>query len=398
MKLLQTLFGLILLLGSALGLFLSSWIVLTTPYFFTYRLSVGAPEVSPWLMGLNAIVGLLALGLRVSWLKWTVLILSGVGFALSASPLVQFPTTIQRINTAIAATWGTDYQNRVPVSLQKQWRPHPLVLTDVFQGISLESVRVATDIPFANPDNIPLTLNVYRPMQPGTYPGVVMIHGGAWRSGSPYDNEQFNRYLAAQGYTVIAISYRLAPTHLFPAQLDDVQTALRFIQQHAAEYEMDENRMALMGRSAGAHLAMLAAYQPDAPAFRAVVNYYGPVNLEAGYYDLPNPDPINVRLMLEGFIGGAPSSFAKQYQQASPSNLVRSGLPPTLLIYGDRDHIVQSKFGRRLAEQLRSFNNSAVFINIPWAEHAFDAVFNGISNQLAIYYTERFLGWALHSE
>lgn len=74
-----------------------------------------------------------------------------------------------------------------------------------------------------------------------------------------------------------------------------MQAALAFIGQHASEYETDLERMALLGRSAGAHLAMLAAYRPNAPRIRAVVNYYGPVDLTEGYNDLPHPDPINVR-------------------------------------------------------------------------------------------------------
>jgi acetyl esterase/lipase len=72
-------------------------------------------------------------------------------------------------------------------------------------------------------------------------------------------------------------------------------------------------------------------------------------------------------------------------------------LPPSLLIYGGRDHVVQSKYGRALGLALREQGNQAVFIEIPWADHVFDAVFGGISNQLALYYTERFLGWALRS-
>ena len=83
------------------------------------------------------------------------------------------------------------------------------------------------------------------------------------------------------------------------------------------------------------------------------------------------------------------------YRQASPINAVKSALPASLLIYGGKDRIVESKYGSYLAQQLRSAGNQAVFIEIPWADHAFDAVFSGMSNQLALYYTERFLAWAL---
>ena len=64
-------------------------------------------------------------------------------------------------------------------------------------------------------------------------------------------------------------------------------------------------------------------------------------------------------------------------------------------MYGGRDNIVQAKFGRTLRDRLRTVGSRAIFLEIPWAEHAFDAVFNGVSSQLALYYTERFLAWAL---
>jgi acetyl esterase/lipase len=142
---------------------------------------------------------------------------------------------------------------------------------------------------------------------------------------------------------------------------------------------------------------MLAAYQPSPIQFRAVVGYYGPVNLTAGYYEVPTPDPIESRSTLRAFLGGTPDEFPHLYEQASPLLLVKPQLPPSLLVYGGRDHVVQSKYGRALGLALREQGNQAVFIEIPWADHVFDAVFSGVSNQMAIYYTERFLGWALRS-
>jgi acetyl esterase/lipase len=72
-------------------------------------------------------------------------------------------------------------------------------------------------------------------------------------------------------------------------------------------------------------------------------------------------------------------------------------LPPSLLIYGSRDHIVLSRFGAMLDGRLREAGATSVFLEIPWAEHAFDVIPNGPSGQLSLYYTERFLAWALSS-
>jgi acetyl esterase/lipase len=100
-------------------------------------------------------------------------------------------------------------------------------------------------------------------------------------------------------------------------------------------------------------------------------------------------------LTLRKFLGGTPTDFPELYYQASPLNTIQPNLPASLLIYGGKDHIVQSKYGRDLAQRLQAQGNKAIFIEIPWADHAFDAVFSGMSNQLALYYTERFLAWAL---
>jgi acetyl esterase/lipase len=131
------------------------------------------------------------------------------------------------------------------------------------------------------------------------------------------------------------------------------------------------------------------------------VNYYGPVDLTAGYRDVPNPDPINSRDVLKSFLGGSPEERPELYQRASPIRYITAPmahpLPPSLLIYGGRDHIVQSKYGRVLEQRLKSAGAQTALIEIPWADHAFDAVFNGVSNQLALYHTERFLAWALRA-
>jgi acetyl esterase/lipase len=392
----QSLIQWLLFFWSAIGLFLSIWIVIPAPTFALLPLGVGAPEVSPWLLGLNSLGVLLSLSVaQKDWLSRIALGLSIAGVILSALPLSQFPTTNQRMEAAMTQALGINYMADIQPAVRAKLRPQPFILTDALLGITVGDVRYTPEVEFAMPEQVSLRLDVYRPRQVGIYPAIVVIHGGAWRSGSPQDNAMFSRYMAAQGYVVWAIAYRLAPRYQFPAQLEDVQTALTFIRQHAAEYETDAMRMALLGRSAGAHLALLAAYHPDAPPLKAVVNYYGPINLTAGYYDLPHPDPIDTRAVLRTFLGGTPEEKRDRYKSASPINYVTRPMPPSLLVYGGRDHLVMAKFGRKLFDQLRQVGSTAIFLEIPWAEHAFDAVFNGVSNQLALYYTERFLAWAL---
>jgi acetyl esterase/lipase len=384
---------------SAIGLFFSTWIVIPAPTLLLLPLSVGAAELSPWLVVWNAIaLGLLLRSrLRRHWLYRLSGVASLLALGLSLSHLLQLSGTNQRFTSALASELGRDYQSQIPAVVQQQMRSSPFRLRDVFGGIpnSEPRIRQTIGIEFARPQGTPLRLNLYQPAQLGTYPTLVMVHGGAWQSGSPSDNQAFSRYLAARGYIVVAITYRYAPQFQFPAQLADVQAALTHIQRQATLYGIDLDRIAIMGRSAGSQLAMLAGYQPGALKFKAVIGYYGPVDLMAGYYDLPRPDPIDVQAILRSYLGGTPEQVGDRYYQASPWQFVTTGLPPSLLVYGDRDHLVESRFGRAMAERLQAEGNQAVYLGIPWADHAFDSVFNGVSNQLTLYYTERFLAWAM---
>jgi len=377
------------------GLFLSLWTVIPAPTFFLLTFGVGAPEVSPWLIVINAIALSLAFTVHKSWLSNFILFCSVIALNLSLLPLLQLPAANKRFSGEMERVLGVDYLAKIPQDLQQQMRPQPFAIADVFRGISVTEVRIERGIVFAKPDEVELKLNVYRPLALGKNPTLVVIYGGAWRSGSPDNYEQFSSYIAAQGYTVINIDYRHAPKYQFPTQLEDVNTALQYIQSNADNLEVDTNRMSIMGRSAGGHLATLAAYQPDAIDFRSVVSYYSPSNLVEGYYDPPVPNPINTKTVLKNFLGGTPEELPELYRQASPIQYPKPNLPPTLLIYGKRDHLVQAKFGRQLYDKLLATDNRAIWLGVPWAEHAFDIVFSGVSNQLALYYTERFLALTL---
>jgi acetyl esterase/lipase len=387
------------LVMTALGLFLNIWSVLPAPNMFLIPLSVGAPELSVWLLILSAI-GLISHAvinqkILPKALRWLGIGLGAISLILSTSPLVQLSGTIDRANTAMGKAFGASYQARISPEIQGKFRSQPFSLATVFQGIPSAKIRTKRNIQFATPAAVPLKLNLYQPLKKGKYPAVIQIYGGAWRNGSADNNEEFSNYLAAQGYVVVSINYRHAPEHSFPAQLVDVRTAIDYVQQQAKSWEIDPDRLGLIGRSAGGHLATLAAYQPDATPVKAVVSYYAPVDLFGGYDNPPIPNPIDSRQVMRDLLGGTPQTLPKLYRQASPLLLVDRQLPPTLLIYGGQDHIVEASYGKKLADKLQKSGTTTVFVEIPWANHAFDTIFNGPSNQLALYYTERFLSKTL---
>lgn len=370
--------------------FLSLWIVLPGPNLFLLPLAVVAPEISPLLL-LSGVLALVIAGWqfrrRPPRLLIVILI---VTLVLSSLPLIQLPGAIAQAEASMTAAFPTSDS---AASTRPSFSGRIF-----FKGFPKSAVRVQTGILFASPAGNPLFLDLYQPPSPGKYPAVVTIYGGSWAAGSPAESATLSRFLAERGYVVAAIDYRHAPEYRFPAQLEDVQTALAFVQGHADEYEIERDRLSLIGWSAGAHLALLAGFRSSA-AVQSIVDYYGPVDLAAGYSDPPVPDPIDVKQVLAAFIGGTPNELPDAYAQASPITAATSAeansLPPVLLIYGGRDHIVEVRFGRRLYDALIQSGNTAVWVKIPWAEHAFDKVFTGVSNQLALHFVERFLDQTL---
>ena len=385
----------VLLCAASVLLFLSSWIYLPAPNRALLALAVGAPELAACLALGGLVVSLLAVVVpdRPSRRRWT-LTLSIAATVLAAAPLVRLPFVILRFDAAMTTALGADFLRDVPTDRRDRMRPSAAAVRPFFGFDDGGQTRVTRGISFAAPEGVRLTLDVYRPSASGRYPVIVQVYGGAWQRGEPADDAGFATYLAARGYTVFAIDYRHAPAWTWPAQIEDVRTAIAWIRLHARDYDADATRLALIGRSAGAHLAMLAGYESKA-SIAAVVSYYGPVDLTDGYRNPPVPDPLNVRAIEEAFLGGTPDERPDRYRAASPITYVSRTVPPSLLIYGSRDHIVLSRYGAGLAERLRAAGATSVFLEIPWAEHAFDAIPNGTSGQLSLYYTERFLAWAL---
>ena len=234
-------------------------------------------------------------------------------------------------------------------------------------------------------------MDVYRPLDVGPHPVLVQIYGGAWQRGQPGDNATAATFLASRGWVVFEIDYRHAPQWRWPAQRDDVRAALAWIRASGARFGADLSRMAMVGRSAGAQLALMAAYEEGTPAIDAVVAYYGPTDLAEGWRVPPRPDPLGVRAVLEAYLGGTPDDLPESYRAASPVHVVSPTTPPTLLLYGSRDHIVDVRFARELHERLRGSGATSVLLELPWSEHAFDAVPFGLGGQISLHYMERFL-------
>lgn len=241
-----------------------------------------------------------------------------------------------------------------------------------------------------------LEFDLYRPAaarggpRTGGAPCVV-VHGGRWTEGNSRDFAALNPYLAARGYAVVSTNYRKAGRHPFPAALQDVESAVVYVKRHARELDIDPGRIALLGRSAGGQLALLAAYRNPGTGVRGVVSYYGPTDLHYGYHDRTNPLVIDNVETLETYTGTNPFEDPGVYDSASPIKFVAAHSPPTLLVHGAMDEVVHPAHSDRLAARLREAGIPHLYLRLPWATHGFDHNLRGPSGLVSTYALEWFL-------
>jgi acetyl esterase/lipase len=248
-----------------------------------------------------------------------------------------------------------------------------------------------------------LDLDIYLPTQNAydKIPVVVYIHGGAWITGIK-EGLNFNRFneaanqLRESGYAIISINYTLATSNQspFPYCINDATDALKWIQEHAAEYGFDLNNVGLFGESAGAHIAMMVAYSPtttqpiELPAIQLkyVVEVYGPTRLK-DIYQAPVidtlysalaqlPNGLRGRLDLPKFIFGFdPKQDSVRAQQMmetySPYNFLTTAAPPTLIIHGDKDRVVPVDQSIKLQAKMDSLKVKNEIHFVEGADHGF---------------------------
>ena len=373
---------------AAVLLFLSIWIVVPPPVEWTLPLAIGAPEVSPLLAIVSLLVLVLALR-RLGSRKFAAAC-ALASAAISAVPYSKLAQTTREFDRELARV----FPGTARVAPKAPARVTPFSVRDMFMGYDTGEIRIIRAVKFGTPEGLPLVLDIYRPAGNGPFPVIVQIHGGSWQRGKPSDNETFARYFASRGYVVFTPEYRFAPRWPWPGAFEDTRAAMSWVSSQAADFQGDPARIAVVGRSAGAHLALMTAFAGDSRV-AAVVNFYGPTDLEKGWRELPKPDPMEVRKILEAFTAGTPETAPGTYREASPMTYASAGSPPSLHIYGRRDHVVLPVFGRDLHAKLKAAGAKSVYLEIPWAEHAFDSLPQGLSGQLSLFYVERFLTAAL---
>lgn len=376
-------------LALAAPLFALGWLtVVVVPTDALWEVAIGATE---WghLLALAPVAVLALPGWRGRPGKAGVA-LAACAALLLLSPLLRARAVARDLPERLAASFTSAPPRELP---HAPARSAPLVDGDLL-GLPAsdgEHVEVTRHV-YREVAGERLPLDLYlRPDAPGPRPIVLVLHGGGWRSGSLTQLPAINHYLAARGHAVAAVGYRLAPRHPFPAAHDDVLAAVAWLKAQAPALGLDPTRVVLLGRSAGGHLALLAAYRAGDPAIRGVVAYYAPTDLVWSWEHPSNPRVFDSPSALRDFLGGDPTARPDAYRDASPLAFVGAAAPPTLLIHGGRDAIVYHRQSERLAEALTFAGVPHLLLSLPWANHGCDANLAGPSGQLSTYAIERFL-------
>lgn len=203
-----------------------------------------------------------------------------------------------------------------------------------------------------------LTVDVIRPVTARQTPGVILIHGGGWASGSSRDFRDLAEGLARRGYVAFAPNYRLVhgDQNRFPAQVEDLEACLRWMRSNADRFGLDPRRVAAIGASAGGHLAGLLG--TGKPQVKCVVDLFGPMDLTGVF-------PAESQPLVQSFLGtyGA--------RDASPLFRIGPGTVPFLVIQGDRDQLVPVDQSRRFAAALREAQIPVEYIELPGEGHGF---------------------------
>jgi len=253
-------------------------------------------------------------------------------------------------------------------------------------------------------DGKQLVLDVWRArgVPEGTLrPAIVFVHGGGWTRGSRGGAAAWNEFFNGLGYDVFDIDYRVPPPVRWLDEVGDVKCAIGWVSANATEYSIEPSRISVAGFSAGAHLAMLAAYSmgnpllpascPSEPvAVRSVVNFYGPTDLEKFYESSSSRRYIHA--VMHAYIGGPPERYSGRYDLLSPTSHVTRSTPPTITLQGEADRVVPAEQAELLEEAFEEKGAHVETYFFPWADHGFDFIWSSLATQTAREKLRVFLG------
>jgi acetyl esterase/lipase len=242
------------------------------------------------------------------------------------------------------------------------------------------AAKVQNDVIYSRAGGAELKMDVYSPTNPAgqSLPAVLYVHGGGWQTGTknmlammPGPSELLRR-----GYLVVAINYRLAPKHKFPAMIEDAKGAVRFLRANAKDFSLDPARIGVMGDSSGGHVVALLGLTDASAGFegegwtdqssrvQAVVDLYGPTDFASGKSNF-----MTLKLIHDAF--GATNTIDPILRRANPVTYVSRHAPPFLIVHGDKDNLVDLQQSVELDARLKAVGADSTFLVITNLAHGY---------------------------
>lgn len=244
------------------------------------------------------------------------------------------------------------------------------MLNAIVLALAIAPPSVDMNVVYDSPGGTKVHMDLYKPSHAGDRPAVVVIHGGGWMSGERKDMAQFCDRLAERGYVVANVQYRLAPKHKWPAMLDDVQSAVRFLRSNAKTYRIAPKRIGSLGMSAGGHLALMLGVSesktasPHSSKVAAVVNIFGVTDFTAM---LPNWS-----LLSDSLFGVKPADVRPVMAAASPLTHLDKDDAPVFTFHGTADWLVPLTQSIALDSKLKELGIPHEFVQIKDSGHEVD--------------------------
>lgn len=354
--------------------------LLKAPEYHLWLLAVAVTEFPIIFAGITAVVTITGFWVQKYQLAGTVLGLLAVIIFLS--PIIRAYRVAKDVQQDMVQSFGTNTKNSFAESKA------PFSLVNLFTTLKAQPYDAITYVKYADTS---MQLDFYPSNVTGNRPCVIVVHGGSWAGGDSKQLPGLNSYLAIKGYNVAAINYRMAPKYQTPAPVEDIRAAITYLCKHAVELHIDATRFVILGRSAGAQIALLAAYTLHEPRLKGVIDFYGPADMVWGYSIPTNPLIMDSRKVMDDYVGGSYSKVPHKYFACSPLEFVSDQSVPTLIIHGSNDVLVSPEHSRRLNLKLQLYGIKHYWLKLPWATHGFDYNLNGPGGQLSTYAVETFL-------
>ncbi|WP_379964337.1 alpha/beta hydrolase [Epilithonimonas sp. UC225_85] len=223
------------------------------------------------------------------------------------------------------------------------------------------NIGIDKDVEYANVNGISLKADIYYPLDKSKkYPGIVMIHGGGWISGSRENEKYMAQELASKGYVAIAVGYRLADVAKYPAAIDDVENAIKYLKKNKKNYSLNTERTAIYGESAGAQIATLVGVKSKGK-IKCIVNVDGVVS-----FIHPEAEESTYAAY---WLNGDRNVNLKNWTDASPLEFVDKNTPPTIFINSSQPRFHAGRDD--MMKKLKSYNIPTEFHEIKDTPHSF---------------------------